>query len=163
MSPAERRIRFTSELGVECRETLERLLFFNEQQATYRLAVVQSIEEFGEPRLRVVDGRLRISTTVLGEVQTLFAVRDAPAECPVAVAVYSRTSPTTISLVHVGVDVDYSVTGRFADELVMIRLVQAIAQAASAIKDVERVVIPYGSARSVTVALPVRRERHRRA
>jgi hypothetical protein len=163
MAPSEESVRITSELSADCRDELERLLFFNEQQGAYRRAVIQSVDEFGEPFLRVVDGRLRVLTTRLGEVQTLFAVR-GPAETarPIAVAVYARTSPDTITLIHVGTDADHAVTGPFAREMVMVRLVQAIARAASGIKDVERVIMPYGSARSVTIALPVRRQRHRR-
>ena len=134
-------------------------MFFNENQAQYRDALIESIERFGEPQIKNDRGLLRAHTTRLGEVQTLFAVEHRlEAQRPIAVAVYTRTATDTMTLLQIAVHPDYAAKGPFATELVTMKLVQAIAKAASTIKGVRKVEMQYGTAENVTIAI-VRRER----
>ena len=150
-------LRFTSELEARHRAVLEELLFFNPNQSLYRDAVVEAIERFGEPRIEEHDGRLRIGTTRLGQVQTLFALELAPdGDRPIGVAVYFRTEVDTMTLIQVVVHPDFAADGPFAEELVTIRLVQEISRAAARIKAIRRVVMPYGTRSLVTIAKPAR-------
>lgn len=155
--PAAGSIRFTSQLPVDRRAELEELLFFNANQGVYRDAVIQSIDEFGEPRLKSHKGLLRIHTTRLGEVQALYGLMGDPDERLVVAAIFALTAGDTITLIHIGVHPDFAVSGSNAGQMVTIKTVQEIARAASAIKNVKQVVMPYGNSESVTVALPVRR------
>ena len=68
-SPAD--VRFTSSLPAAQRAQLETLLYFNHNQGRYRDVVIDSIEQFGEPRIVESDRFLRVHTTLLGQVQTL--------------------------------------------------------------------------------------------
>ena len=69
-------IRYTSELSSEHLEALQELMFFNDNQRQFVSDIVSSIEEFGEPTLKSDGGFLRIHTSRLGEVQSLFAVEE---------------------------------------------------------------------------------------
>jgi hypothetical protein len=150
-------LRFTSQLPVDRRSELEDILFFNANQGAYRDAVIQSIEEFGEPRVKSHKGLLRVHTSRLGQVQALYGLMGDPDERLVVAAVFALTAPDTITLIHIGVHPDFAVSGSNAKQMVTIKTVQEIAKAASAIKNVKQVVMPYGNSASVTVALPVRR------
>ena len=154
------RIDFTSELSADRLRQLEELLFFNENQTQYRNAVVEAIERFGEPEIRNRGGLLRVHTSQLGEVQSLFAVEHRlGAHRPIAVAVYARTSPDTMTLLHIVVHHDFAATGPFASKMVTVRLVHQVAKAVSRIKDIRKVEMMYGMAESATLAIRVRNER----
>lgn len=155
------RVHFTSELSADRLGQLENLMFFNENQAQYRDALVESIERFGEPRIRNEQGLLRVHTTRLGEVQTLFAVEHRlDAHRPIAVAVYTRTANDTMTLLHIVVHRDFAATGPFAKEMVTLKLVQEVVRAASRIKDIQKVEILYGAAeKRATIPIRLRRRR----
>jgi len=159
VDPTETPIRFTSELSVEQLPQLEDLLFFNENQAPYRRAVVESIEKFGEPQVRVDRGLLRVHTSLLGEVQALYVVEGDATPRPIGAAVYARTSADTVTVLHIGVHPDFVATGPQARQMVAVRLIRKVNAVAAAIKDVRQVVMPYGFGESVTIALPTRRPR----
>ena len=152
-------VHFTSQLPADRLAQLEELLFFNENQPQYRNAVVESIERFGEPRISNDRGLLRVHTSRLGEVQTLFAVEHTlAAHRPIAVAVYARTATDTMTLLHIVVHRDFAATGPFAKEVVTLKLVQQVVKAASGIKDVKKVEMLYGRAERATIVARVRHE-----
>lgn len=154
------RVHFTSELSANQLAQLEELLFFNENQPQYRDTIVESIERFGEPRIRSDRGLLRVHTSRLGEVQTLFAVEHGTeAPRPIAVAAYTRTSTDTMTVLHMVVHRDFAGTGPFAEEMVTVKIVQEVAKAVSRIKDIRKVELLYGMAERGTITIRVRRER----
>jgi len=160
-SPA--RIRYTSELFEDHLEELESLLFFNESQADYREVIIESIERFGEPRIRHDRGRLRLHTTELGEVQALYAVEDSEevedVDRPIAAAVYARTAQATVTLLHIAVNPEFAADGPLAGQMVGLKLVSQVMASVSRIKGVEHFVMLYGPGREAGTTLPVRRRR----
>jgi hypothetical protein len=161
---APARVHFTSELSADRLGQLEELLFFNENQAQYRNVVVESIERFGEPRIRNDRGLLRVHTSRLGEVQTLFAVEHRlDAHRPVAVAVFARTATDTMTLLHIAVHRDFAATGPFANEMVTMKLVGGVAKSSARIKDIRKVEMLYGMAECATITITIRARHERRA
>jgi hypothetical protein len=153
------RVQFTSVISADRKEELEALMFFNENQAPYRNVVIASIERFGEPGITNHGGVLRVRTTLLGEVQALFAVEhrlDVPH--PIAVAVYARTAPDTVTLLHIVVHRDFAATGPHEGEMVTFRLIQEVAKSVSRIKNVRKMEMLYGMGDGATTTMRVGRK-----
>jgi hypothetical protein len=139
-------VSFTSRLEAEHIEALQDLFFFNEKQGRYRDGIINSIESYGEPFFRVEDGLIRVHTAKLGRIQSIFAVAEdaAGSRSPVGVAVFTRTSPDTFSLLHISVDAPFSVDGVYSKELVALKLFQRTMDAARSIRGIRRVTVHYG-------------------
>lgn len=150
------RVSYTSRLPGKHLEELQELMFFNAQQHRFRAAIVSSIEDYGEPVVKEEGDWLRIHTSRLGEVQTLYALEgDADASRAVGVMIYARTAPDTLTLLHIGVDPQFSADGPHADELVTHRLLQRLICVGRQIKGIRRVVVLYG--REDKREIPIRR------
>ena len=110
------RIGFTSVLGSEYLEDLERLLFFNPQQNKTITGISESIADYGVPNVYVEQGRLRIRLENLPGAQTVFVLEDS-SNTPVLVGVmiYSRIDLENLVLLHIAVREEYSRFGSRAD------------------------------------------------
>jgi hypothetical protein len=148
------RISFSSVLGPEHREELEQLLFFNPQQRRALSGIDNSLREYGVPSIYLDDGdKMRIRLAGLPESQTLYALDNA-GEQPVlaGVMVYSRVSHDTLVLLHIAVREDYSRTGKYADEMLVLRLTTQLRRIARMIRGVRQITLKYSS----DVVIPVR-------
>ena len=142
----ESQIRFSSILGHEYREELEELMFFNPQQRRALSGINHSISEYGVPSI-VADGdRLRIKVDGLQESQTLYAL-DNYWEKPVlaGVMVYVRSDLENIILLHIAVKEDYSRMGKYADEMLVLRLMTQLRRIAKGIKGIRAITLKYSS------------------
>ena len=149
-------IRYTSQLPAEHLSALQELMFFNEKQPQYRAGIVASIEQFGEPVVRSEGGFLRIHTTRLGEVQTLFALEeDEEASRPIGVAVYARSAEDAITVLHIGVDKDFASDGLHADQMVAVNLFQRLIEVGRKIKGIRKAIVLYGPTEYTEI--PIRR------
>ncbi len=146
------RIGFTSILGGEYVEDLERLLFFNPLQEKALNGIHHSIREYGVPSIYLDSGRLRVKVPELPEVQTLYALEDAK-ERPklVGVMVFSRTDPSTIALLHIAVQKEYSRFGERADASLVPKFLEQLRQIARRLKGVHSINLKYASGLSVPV------------
>ncbi len=150
------RIRYTSELSSEYLEELQELMFFNDNQRQFVSDIVASIDEFGEPTLKSEGGFLRICTSRLGEVQSLFAVEENDESArPVGVAVHVRNAEDTLTLLHIGVHSEFASDGTHADEMVAMNLIRRLVEIGRQIKGIRRIVIHYGPETGTVV--PIRR------
>ena len=134
---------FSSKAPQQCREALEQLLFFNPRQHRVREGIVNSLEQFGHPRLvETADGlSVRVGEQ---EAQTLFAYdRDRDGSDPVGVVVFLRTSPAEIAVIHVAVHSDYALQGRRAGVGLGVTLVEKVKEIAARIVGVQRIVFFY--------------------
>ncbi|HPC61814.1 MAG TPA: hypothetical protein PKX23_14215 [Verrucomicrobiota bacterium] len=134
---------FSSRVPRESREALEELLFFNPRQHRVRDGILDSLEQFGHPRL--VDTPAGLSVRVgAHEAQTLFAYdRDRRGSDPVGVVVFLRTSPSEMAVLHVAVHPDYALQGRQAGVGLGVTLVEKVKEIASRIVGVEKIVFFY--------------------
>lgn len=139
-------ISYTSRLEERHLERLQNLLFFNENQGRYRDGIIQSIEMFGEPFLRTRDGLIRVHTTRLGEVQSIYAVVGTEHEVshPIGVSVFARSAEDAFALLHISVDEEFIAGGPHAMEMVAFKLFQRTMDAARSIRGIRRMTIHYG-------------------
>ena len=134
---------FSSRVPSQCRSALEDLLFFNPQQHRVREGILDSLEQFGHPRLEeAADGlAVRVGDR---EAQTLFAYdRDRHANDPIGVVVFLRSAPTEIVIMHVAVHPDYALQGRHAGVGLGVTLVEKVKEIAARIVGVQRIVFFY--------------------
>ncbi len=139
-------IRFSSILGIEYREDLEQLMFFNPLQNKALTGINHAISEYGVPGIVEDNGHLRISVEGLPESQTLFAFDDA-SEKPIlaGVMVYMRTDPENLVLLHIAVHQDYSRAGIYGDEMLVWRFMTQLREIARRIKGIRSITLKYSS------------------
>lgn len=130
---------FSSKVPKQCRAALEEMLFFNPRQHRVRKGIVNSLQQFGHPRVEeTADGlSVRIGDR---EAQTLFTFdRDRRGGDPIGVVVFLRTSPVEITVLHVAVHPDYALQGRRGGLGLGVILVEKVKEIASRIVGVEKV------------------------
>ncbi len=134
---------FSSRVPNDCRSALEDLLFFNPQQHRVRDGILNSLAQFGHPRLEETHDGLSVRVGD-NEAQTLFAYdRDRRGRDPVGVVVFVRTAPTDIAVMHVAVHPDYALQGRRGGVGLGVTLVEKVREIAARIVGVQRVVFFY--------------------
>jgi len=134
---------FSSRVPNDCRSALEDLLFFNPQQHRVRDGIINSLEQFGHPRLEETGDGLAVRVGNQ-EAQTLFAYdRDRRGHEPVGVVVFVRTAPTEIAVMHVAVHPDYGLQGRRGGVGLGVTLVEKVKEIAARIVGVQRIVFFY--------------------
>jgi hypothetical protein len=136
---------FSSKAPKQSRPALEQLLFFNPRQFRVRDGIVNSLKQFGHPRLEdTADGlAVRVGDH---EAQTLFAFdRDRRGHDPVGVVVFLRTSPVEIAIMHVAVHPDYALQGRHGGTGLGLALIEQVKGIATRIVGVQRIVFFYRS------------------
>ena len=138
------RIIFSSVLAHEYREELETLMFFNPLQKKALTGINHSIAEYGVPSIVEDKGCLRISVEGLPESQSLYAL-DHSADTPVlaGVMVYMRTDPENLVLLHIAVREDYSRSGIYADEMLVLRFMTRLRGIARRIKGIRTITLKY--------------------
>jgi hypothetical protein len=136
-------VEFSSVLPEEFRQDLETLLFFNPLQERARTGIARSIERYGEPRVYVQDGMLRVAVGDLADVQTLYALAAQDDSYELAgVAVYTREGDR-LSILHLAVSEGSAAAGGRGDGLLAVRLASAIREVGSSVHGIRRVVLPY--------------------
>jgi len=134
---------FSSKASKECRPALEELLFFNPRQSLVREGILNSLHQFGHPRLEEAGDNLAVRVGDQ-ETQTLFAYdEDSGGSDPVGVVVFLRTSPAEITILHVAVHPDYALHGRHGNLGLGVTLVEKVKEIASRIRGLQRIVFFY--------------------
>ena len=134
---------FSSRVPNDCRSALEDLLFFNPQQHRVRDGIINSLEQFGHPRLEETGDGLAVRVGDQ-EAQTLFAYdRDRRGHEPVGVVVFVRTALPEIAVMHVAVHPDYGLQGRRGGVGLGVTLVEKVKEIAARIVGVQRIVFFY--------------------
>ncbi len=129
-------LQYTSMLNPEYSEELERLMFFNPGQHTVLEAIVDSLEQFGSPSVYNDNGCLRIKVEKLDGVQSLFAL---DGDTLVGVLVYSRIPLERLTVLHIAVDQDYSSDGKFAHQMLVMRMLELLRNNARRIRGIESI------------------------
>lgn len=138
--------RFTSLLDQAYGDKLEELMFFNPGQQDMLAAIVDSVEQFGSPSVVVEKGHLRIKVEKLENVQTIFALED---DSLVGILLYTRLSTETLTVIHIVVDVEYSSSGKFSRNMLVIRMLELLRKSARSISGVKKIRIFYGDNRTL--------------
>ena len=134
---------FLSKVTKDARPALEELFFFNPRQYRVREGIVNSLGQFGHPRIEDTPNGLSIRVGD-HEAQTLFVFdQDRRGSDPVGVVVFIRTSPTEIAIMHVAVHPDYALQGRRAGLGLALILIEKVKEIASRIVGVRRIALHY--------------------
>jgi len=135
----------TSVLGAPHRDALERVFFFNENQARAQEGVTYVVNRYGAPRIVVTDDeRLRIDLDSSVQPQSLFAV--VPAEegvRPVGVVVFTREEERLVVL-FVAIDGDYTKRGSKGDYRVLPQLIDALKAIALRVRGITSLLVYLG-------------------
>ena len=134
---------FSSRVPSQCRSALEDLLFFNPEQHRVRDGIINSLEQFGHPRLEESPNGLSVRVGN-HEAQTLFAYdRDRRNNDPIGVVVFMRTAPADIAIMHVAVHPEYMLQGRHGGVGLGVTLVEKVKDIAARIVGVQRIIFFY--------------------
>lgn len=134
---------FSSKAPRQSRAALEEMLFFNPRQYRVREGIMNSLKQFGHPRVEETAGGLVVRVGEQ-EAQTLFAFdRDRKDRAPVGVVVFLRTVPAEMAVLHVAVRPAYALRGRRAGVGLGALLVEKVKEIAAQIVGVKRVVFFY--------------------
>ena len=146
------RIGFSSILGSDYLEDLERLLFFNPLQEQALSGIHHSIREYGVPSISLDNGKLRVKVAELPEVQTLYAMEDSQ-DRPrlIGVMVFSRINDATIALLHIAIREEYSRFGERSDAGLVPKFLDQLRQIARRLKGVKSINLKYASGLTVPV------------
>ncbi len=140
------RIGFSSILGSEYLEDLERLLFFNPLQERAIDGIHHSIREHGVPSIYLDEGKLRVKVEEPSEVQTLYALDDSGGKPElVGVMVFSRANTDTLDLLHIAIREEYSRFGAKADAGLVSKFLEQLRRIARCLKGVRSICLKYAS------------------
>ncbi len=140
---AVRTIRVSSVLPSSFRDELERVVFFNPEQALVAPRLVELVHRYGIPAVVEEEGRLRFRLPTFGPLQTLYALDETEGPRLAGVAMFTRDGPATLTVVHLAAHEDYSSRGKWAAAAVVPRLVNAIRAVAARTHGVHRLRILY--------------------
>ena len=129
-------LRYTSTLKQGYIEDLEHLMFFNPGQQSVLPVIVDSLEQFGSPSVYTSGGCLRVKLEKLNEAQTLYAMDD---DTLVGVLIYSRIMLDRLTVIHIAVHQDYSSSGKFAHNMLVMRMLKLLRNSARCIKGVKTI------------------------
>ena len=80
------------------------------------------------------------------DCQTIFTIIDHNL---VGLAIYYRDSLDNIDLVHIAVDEKYSSTGKYADKLLVLHMINKLKKIALKIKGIKTITVKYGQKRVI--------------
>ena len=128
---------FQSSLPIAYRDSLERLIFFNQHQRLVEKAIAKAVELYGSPTIISDAAGLRVAVSARDDVQCLFALVNGRRGLELAgMVVYLRTSIEEIIVLHIAVADRFSRTRRSGVEVVM-TLARAVRETAHRLRGVE--------------------------
>jgi len=143
---------FASKAPATTRAALEALLYFNPRQHRVRAGIINSLAQFGHPRLEEIPGGITIRVGAHSP-QTLFAFDPArPDGAPVGVVVFLRTSAAEVAILHLAVHPDYALKKSSEGQGLGLILIEKVKEIATRVVGVETVTFFYR--REVVIRLP---------
>lgn len=148
-----RELAFVSSLPQVHHQRLESLLFFNRRQDKVRPGIELAIDRYGPPEIVSDTHGLKVRVAGPVEVQCLFAVeKRGKVSRPVGLVLYTRESFERITIMHLVVAEEYAAGGPFADQHLLLRLVQAVRRVARRTSGIRQVEVLYAQSRPRNVA-----------
>ena len=118
-------------------------MFLNSRQFRVRDGIIESLRQFGHPRLEETSDVLSVRVGEL-DTQTLFAFdRDSKDNAPIGLVTFLRTSTADMSILHLAVSANYTLRGRHAGLGLGLILIDKVKEIASRIVGVRRIVLQY--------------------
>ena len=141
----ENKVYFSSTINPDQRETLERIFFFNKNHTEYYFDIKHLIESYGQPRIVEEKDMLYLNFEKI-DCQNIFTII---VNNLVGLAIYYRDSLDNIDLVHIAVDEKYSSTGKYADKLLVLHMINKLKKIALKIKGIKSITVKYGQKRVI--------------
>lgn len=149
---------FFSSVLSECYyDELEALMFFNPQQIKLKNTVSQLVERYGNPRIVNQQGRLWLEIGSSFLAQTLFCFDGSTQRNLIGVVVYIRECIEDLTIIHLCVREDYSISGCYADQFLVLHLMQKIQEIGTRLKGVKTIKVLYNQSLK---QIPVRHGEH---
>jgi len=146
---------FTSMLGTEYLNQLEKLLFFNQNQQAVRAEIVGAVERYGAPEVVKENGRLRVQLKGPEPAQSLFAIEGrALVRRLIGAMVYCRADAERLALLHLAVRKDYAAGGKNARHLLALRLIGKLREIARQIRGIKAISVFYGDREPWLIPVP---------
>ncbi|MCX6154596.1 MAG: hypothetical protein NT007_10585 [Candidatus Kapabacteria bacterium] len=135
---------FSSHISDNYLEDLEELMFFNSQQQKVVSGIQASIEKYGKPNLTVSHGLIHINIGDLHETQSIFVFDSSQKGISLAgVVIFYRDSKENITILHIAISDNYTVTGEFKNQYAALNLFEELKTACKKIKGVKTITIFY--------------------
>lgn len=131
---------FSSSINAQEKDNLEQIMFFNKNQGQFYFDIVKLVDTFGEPEIIEENGQLHITLPRI-DCQNIFASMNNNLA---GVLIFNRNSADNIDLVHIVVGDKYSYTGEYADEMLVLRMINELKKIALMIKNIKTIHINYG-------------------
>ena len=141
----EYKVSFYSTINPEQRGVLERVIFFNNNQTEYYFDIEHLIKSYGQPRIVEENDRVYLNFEKI-DCQNIFIIIDHNL---VGLAIYYRDSLDNIDLVHIAVDEKYSSTGKYADKLLVLQMINKLKKIALKLKGIKTITVKYGQKRVI--------------
>ena len=123
------RIKISSELPLEYRDELERIVFFNPDQARVLASLERSIRRYGVPSIEENKSLLRLSVPAVKASQSLYAFDESMTPARLAGVVMFVRDPndsSAIVILHLAIHEDYASDGISANEWLATRLMSTV-------------------------------------
>jgi hypothetical protein len=104
--------------------------------------IVDSLKLFGAPKIVNDKGNIRVKVEKLDDVQSLFAMDD---DKLVGALVYSRVAYEHLAVIQIVVDNDYAHNGRFAERMLVMRMLELLRRNARLIKGIDAICLLSGN------------------
>lgn len=134
---------FSSALSYRYNNELEALMFFNPQQSKLRNTVSQLVERYGNLKIVKERGQLRLQIGASCVAQTLFCFNLPTDGELIGVVVYTRECIETLTIIHLAIREDYSMSGSHAKCHLVLRLIQKVQEIGARLKGVELIEVLY--------------------
>ncbi|MEM6993418.1 MAG: hypothetical protein AAF721_23090 [Myxococcota bacterium] len=144
---------YTSVLGLQCRDALERLLFFNDNQARASEGVSAVVRRYGSPRIGVEEGRLRVGLGEHVAAQSLYVVIPTGTGIrPIGALVYTREDDKLVVL-FVAVDGEYASRGPRSHTMLLSKMVGELKRLATRVRGIAALEVYLGRPTPTRIAI----------
>lgn len=134
------KIEFRSTVSPKARPALEQLMFFNPHQHKVAAGIAKSVETFGPPQIVETNNGLTFEIEHW-KVQSLFAFDlDRNPNEPIGLAIFSRTSSTEITVLHVAAHPTYTMKESRTGLGIGVAMLAQVRRIGRSIAGVERII-----------------------
>lgn len=128
-------------LGAEWKESVEQLLFFNPRQAALRDRILESVQLFGSPKIRIAGDKIRI--TLGGDVEpgSFYALAEHGDEAELAGLILYVRRNTGLDCLYLSIEEEYSSRGEFRSHKIALNLIESVIKVGRRIQGVDHIEI----------------------
>jgi hypothetical protein len=129
-----------SQLPVQYRGELEKILFFNSRQHESIEGIKKSVEKYGGPRIYEKNGCLGLCTEKIPDSQYLYALDEMKNPAVLAgMLLFVRDPANTLEALHIAAAESYMASEQSLESSAAYQLVQALIQIGGRLRGVDRV------------------------